>query len=344
MCITTSKRANDKLVDVPKKESGLGPMEPLRLLWKFARPHTIIHSFLTPWTMAAVAAGGYSALATATTSTPAFAGAITLLWLAYTMANLYIVGLNQIYDVEVDRINKPNLPIASGELSESSAWKIVLAALTASVGLLSAATSDVLICVPFATLLAIGTWYSLKLGKTAGGSTGLRLKDKALTAALSIIVCRGMILPFTTLTHAFTHASGNVSAVVMAPIMTLTAMRALVIAVMKDIPDMAGDKAAGENSTLAISLGAPRVFRWCINLMCLPSLLALIAVGLNISGFTTTWNAHIVILYHVCALLYIRWQESAVDANQPSQVTRFYTKTLWIMFYVEMLLFPAMLN
>ncbi len=31
--------------------------------------------------------------------------------------NICIVGLNQIFDVPIDRINKPYLPLASGEFS-----------------------------------------------------------------------------------------------------------------------------------------------------------------------------------------------------------------------------------
>ncbi|MCB0286844.1 MAG: UbiA family prenyltransferase, partial [Calditrichaeota bacterium] len=32
-------------------------------------------------------------------------------------ANIYIVGLNQITDIDIDRINKPDLPLASGIFS-----------------------------------------------------------------------------------------------------------------------------------------------------------------------------------------------------------------------------------
>lgn len=31
--------------------------------------------------------------------------------------NVYIVGLNQLYDIDIDKVNKPNLPLASGEFS-----------------------------------------------------------------------------------------------------------------------------------------------------------------------------------------------------------------------------------
>lgn len=33
------------------------------------------------------------------------------------LMNICIVGLNQIFDVPIDRINKPYLPLASGEFS-----------------------------------------------------------------------------------------------------------------------------------------------------------------------------------------------------------------------------------
>ena len=33
------------------------------------------------------------------------------------LANVSIVGLNQIYDVKIDKVNKPYLPLASGEIS-----------------------------------------------------------------------------------------------------------------------------------------------------------------------------------------------------------------------------------
>jgi homogentisate solanesyltransferase len=45
---------------------------------------------------------------------------------ALLCGNAYIVGLNQIYDVDIDKINKPNLPIAANLLSKMNAWKIVV--------------------------------------------------------------------------------------------------------------------------------------------------------------------------------------------------------------------------
>ncbi|KAL1333453.1 probable homogentisate phytyltransferase 1, chloroplastic isoform X4 [Arachis ipaensis] len=39
--------------------------------------------------------------------------------------NIYIVGLNQLSDIEIDKINKPYLPLASGEYSVGTGVTIV---------------------------------------------------------------------------------------------------------------------------------------------------------------------------------------------------------------------------
>ena len=57
-------------------------------------------------------------------------GALSLL--VALACNLFITGLNQIYDVDIDKINKPNLPLVTRELSSANAKKIVLLSLISS--------------------------------------------------------------------------------------------------------------------------------------------------------------------------------------------------------------------
>ena len=45
---------------------------------------------------------------------------------ALLCGNGFIVGINQIYDVDIDAVNKPFLPVASGELSPALAWVLCL--------------------------------------------------------------------------------------------------------------------------------------------------------------------------------------------------------------------------
>jgi len=44
---------------------------------------------------------------------------------ALLCGNGYIVGINQIYDEDIDKVNKPFLPVAAGELSVPQAWALV---------------------------------------------------------------------------------------------------------------------------------------------------------------------------------------------------------------------------
>ena len=47
--------------------------------------------------------------------------------LAGLCVNVYIVGVNQLEDVEIDRVNKPFLPLAAGDLSRATARRVVVA-------------------------------------------------------------------------------------------------------------------------------------------------------------------------------------------------------------------------
>jgi homogentisate solanesyltransferase len=46
--------------------------------------------------------------------------------LALLLGNAFIVGINQIFDEDIDKLNKPFLPVASGEMSKKFAWTTVL--------------------------------------------------------------------------------------------------------------------------------------------------------------------------------------------------------------------------
>jgi hypothetical protein len=76
----------------------------------------------------------YAAPAGAALSLPLLQGVLYALPAALLM-NVYITGLNQLLDIEIDRINKPDLPLASGELSPLAGSLLVAGALVLSLGL-----------------------------------------------------------------------------------------------------------------------------------------------------------------------------------------------------------------
>lgn len=99
---------------------------PLNLLWRFSRPHTMIGSALCIPALTL-----YAAPAGALLPRPLLLGSLYALPAALMM-NLYITGLNQLLDIEIDKVNKPDLPLASGELTPLAGGLIVGAALAGS--------------------------------------------------------------------------------------------------------------------------------------------------------------------------------------------------------------------
>jgi heme O synthase-like polyprenyltransferase len=97
----------------------------LRALYKFTRPHTIRGTIL------ASIAGTVRALvdtpgAIANAQWGAMLPRAVIGMVALLLGNAFIVGINQIFDRDIDVLNKPFLPVASGEMSGRVAWATVL--------------------------------------------------------------------------------------------------------------------------------------------------------------------------------------------------------------------------
>jgi homogentisate phytyltransferase/homogentisate geranylgeranyltransferase len=160
------------------------------ILWRFTRPHTILGSALAIPALHALAA-------------PSLQQALSLPTLAscaYTMVpsllmNLYITGLNQVTDVDIDRINKPNLPIAAGLLTPRGAVIIITIALilSLSMGMIHPTYRTAGFNLALWGSMILGTLYSLP---------PFRLKRFPLMAALCIVAVRGTIINSGFFAHA----------------------------------------------------------------------------------------------------------------------------------------------
>jgi hypothetical protein len=97
----------------------------LRALYKFTRPHTIrgtVLASIAGTTRCLIDTPGAIANAQWARLLPrAVIGMVALL-----LGNAFIVGINQIFDEGIDKMNKPFLPVASGEMSKRFAWVAVL--------------------------------------------------------------------------------------------------------------------------------------------------------------------------------------------------------------------------
>jgi len=83
----------------------LPAVRPLGALWRFSRPHTIIGTTVSIVALYLIAVDTLPGLTLD-------GGLFDLFWtlVAGLAVNVYIVGINQLEDVEIDRINKPFPP------------------------------------------------------------------------------------------------------------------------------------------------------------------------------------------------------------------------------------------
>jgi homogentisate phytyltransferase / homogentisate geranylgeranyltransferase len=295
--------------------------------WKFSRPHTIIGTTLSVLGLALMA----WALSNGQRSYPPFLVVLTLV--ACLCGNVYIVGLNQLEDVDIDRINKPHLPLASGEFTRSMGQKIVI-----FMGLLALTLSAFL-----GTFLTFTVWASLLIG-TAYSLPPLRLKRFPVWASLCIFTVRGAIVNLGLFLNYSLHLRAPAKQQFLglgipeipAIVWVLTAFIVVftfAIAIFKDIPDLEGDRIY-HISTFTVRLGAPAVFnlsRWVITVCYLGAIVA----GLLLPDV----NPVLLVGSHAVALIALWVMSFRVDLQDRGAIAQFY-QFIWKLFFLEYLFFP----
>jgi homogentisate phytyltransferase / homogentisate geranylgeranyltransferase len=286
------------------------------VLWRFSRPHTLVGTFIS--------ATGLYLIAVA--ELPG-SGLDHLFWVMVAGAgvNVAIVGVNQITDVEIDRINKPHLPLAAGELTREAAWRIVV--VVAVVPLVLALSQGALETAAVVSALAVGAAYSLP---------PVRLKRFPVVASLCISGVRSVAVNLGMYGH-FSLAFGGALAIPDAVwALTLFVLPfSFAIAVLKDVPDREGDRRF-RIATFTVRLGPRRAFRLGLG--------ALVAayLGMAVLGPVLVSDADGVVLAagHAVALaLLLGWARRA-DPGDPVAFTGFYLR-VWALFFLEYALVPA---
>lgn len=285
----------------------------LSALWRFSRPHTIIGTTLSVWALFAIAQGGDWPTATDWRS---LLGA----WLACLGGNLYIVGLNQLEDIEIDRINKPQLPLASGEFSpRQGQWIVALSGLAA---IALAALQGPWLLATVAVSLLIGTAYSLP---------PIRLKRFPFWASFCIFTVRGVIVNL----GLFLHFQGGFPVISEVWALTLFVLVfTFAIAIFKDIPDLEGDKRY-QISTLTLRLGAAAVARLALITISICDLFMIVA------GFTIleAMNGTVLAIIHLLLLTLLWLRRRSLDLSDRTSIAAFY-QFIWKLFFLEYLVFP----
>ena len=291
-------------------------MDKLSAFLRFCRPHTIIATSLQVIGVF-ILAGAYEQLDEGTL------GALALTIVACLSVNIYVVGLNQVTDVEIDRINKPTLPLASGEFSMGQGRLLVTLFGISAIGL--AATQGTYLLLTILLTLIIGTLYSMR---------PLHLKIRPLWAALSIAFVRGVVANVGLFLH-FSNTLYATPEIAWGQILGLALFFfgfGLVIALYKDIPDLSGDRQFGVR-TFTVRLGPKAVFQGGRLILTAFYLVPIIAALALLPGR----NGLLLLIPHLFIIL-LFWRVSwNVDVTAPAVFTRFYM-FLWSLFYAEYIL------
>lgn len=254
--------------------------------------------------------------------------------IAALACNVFITGLNQITDIEIDRINKPHLPLASGEITSAEAKKwVVLSLVTAlSISFYLSNFFGILI-----TLICFLGWsYS---------APPIRFKRYHIWAASAIALVRGPLVNVGIALHFLTKIGhnmyfsnlgvGNFLLIPldfyavggwMIPLTVFISAFSLGIAWFKDLPDTAGD-AEHEVGTLAVKKG--RTWAFTLGL----SIVGLAYIFLIIWGIYFSWGIPF-LAYHFLALTIFAFWAYRTDLNATLSLKRFY-KLYWILFFLE---------
>ncbi len=276
----------------------------------------VLLEFSRPFTLVAPALGFASGAATAAGAAPPESWRAALL--IYPLIGLVMAAvlnaasnaLNQIYDLEIDRINKPRRPLPSGKLSLQNAWTFTFITYAIALGLAwfvsPAGRHECFWIVVVATIITI--LYS---------APPFRTKRLGIWANVTIAIPRGVLLKVAGWSAVKTIAGAE-------PwfIGAIFGLFLLGASTTKDFADMEGD-ARGGCRTLPIIYGVRRA-AWMIS----PSFIVpfvLIALGTRARILTGTpallYALSIVMTAYgayVCYLMLRRPEDLAVEENHVS--------------------------
>jgi len=314
--------SDDAAQAVPARErtatrrGGLG----IGILWRFSRPHTIVGTTLSVLALHVIAVTRFRGGALT-------ANLFDLFWTLVVgwCVNIFIVGINQLEDVEIDRINKPFLPIAAGELTQAAGRMIVALAALLSLGI--AVTQDAAELIAVTLGLAVGIAYSVP---------PLRLKRFPVLASLSIMFVRSVVVNLGVWLH-FSHSFGGGPTIHPAvwALVAVTIPFSFAIAILKDLPDVEGDRRYAI-ATFSVRLGARWVFATGVVALTLAELgMATIGPAL-LHGASRPFLAGA----HVAAAAVLWAAAARIDLADRAAITKFYMR-VWMLFFLEYVIVAA---
>ncbi|KAL9454439.1 hypothetical protein AB3S75_009936 [Citrus x aurantiifolia] len=245
------------------------------------------------------------------------------------LVNIYEVGVNQLYDVEIDKINKPDLPLASGDLSIGAGITITCTCLLMSLAIGIMLRSPPLISTIIMWFL-LSSAYSVDL-------PFLRWKRNPFLATMYGVLERGLAMPLGYFMHIQKYVLGR-PIEFSRTLMFVVAVKCwfcVLLVLLKDMPDVDGDQEHGIQ-TLSIALGKEKVL-WLGVYMLLVVYGALVIAGAS-SPFLE--SKLITIIGHSTLAFLLLKRARNVDVSSQAAILSFY-RFIWKLLFAEHILLPC---
>jgi 4-hydroxybenzoate polyprenyltransferase len=233
-------------------------MNSLRTYWEFARPFTLVPPMIGIFSGAVIGFGATHAAFDALH--------VALAVLAAGILNAASNGLNQICDIENDRINKPHRPLPSGRITTHGAWTFTIAMYALA-----------LVMVAMVNRETFAIYIIAAIATVAYSAPPIRLKRNPFASNFTIALVRGGLLKVagwaavaTVLTSVEPWFIGSIYFVFLLGATTT-----------KDFADIEGDRAVG-CITLPVKYGARISARIITPSFIVPWLMLPLGVALHI--------------------------------------------------------------
>jgi 4-hydroxybenzoate polyprenyltransferase len=234
------------------------------------------------------------------------------------LLNVASNAVNQIFDVEIDRVNKPDRPLPAGALSMTEAWTVTVLAYAGSLAVSALIHPTLLWIVAFTALLTYA--YS---------GPPFRTKRHWAFANVTIATPRGFLLPVAGW-MAVALPRGDA---IPHDLWVLAAASGLFVvgaATTKDYADMEGDRAGG-CVTLPLRFGVETSVNVVAPFLVLPWLGVALATAFGVLG-----GNHFVLFWGAIALGAVGLATVRLLVRDPQALTRASTHPSWVLMYLTM--------
>ncbi|GMN68183.1 hypothetical protein TIFTF001_037242 [Ficus carica] len=249
--------------------------------------------------------------------------------IAIFFAHAYENGINQVFDIDIDRINKPYLPLSSGELSLKHAWLMMSFGVLSGLLIFRLCNADLISTALYCLGLLLATSYSAPPFRFKGSS----LATIMVIPMINFIKSVGILYTANaSLGRPFVWSSQTIFIVAFSTIFFVAGCP------LKDIPDVKGDM-KNNIRTFAARFGAKNIVYFAVGLLLVNYIGAIAAAILLPQAFKRS----VMLPVHIFPALMLLFQARKLDkANYGKEQSANFFQFLWLLLLLNWYMRPRL--